>query len=50
MFCEKCGSEIKNGDSFCTNCGNQCLNSEKSSKNSSSKKKANLLLVLVHII
>jgi uncharacterized membrane protein YvbJ len=25
MYCEKCGSRLKEGDKFCTNCGNKIL-------------------------
>lgn len=32
MFCGKCGAEIKNGDSFCTNCGTRVETSNISSK------------------
>lgn len=29
MFCERCGSEVKEGEKFCSSCGNQLEQSEK---------------------
>ena len=28
MFCNKCGSEIKEDNKFCTNCGNKVIKDE----------------------
>ncbi len=47
MFCSKCGKEIKEGDTFCTYCGQKVEENIKKEKNFSKSKK---IIIIISII
>ncbi len=48
-FCQKCGTELKDSDAFCSNCGNNSDSNSKVNTNTNSKSKiaAGLLGILL---
>lgn len=46
MFCEKCGSKLKENDKYCINCGARVIDSSNQNISSEDNKKANKLSLL----
>ena len=49
MFCQKCGSKLKDNSKFCTNCGNP-INSNTYNNNEKEKKRVTYLCLLACLI
>lgn len=39
MFCEKCGNKIKEGNTFCTNCGTRVSDNKETEFQTNTKKR-----------
>lgn len=50
MYCKKCGSDIKEGNSFCTNCGKKVNNKEKMLTTNNMKIKPLYIIISVIVI
>lgn len=50
MFCQKCGSEIKQGNEFCTVCGTKKRNSPAAEKATMPKRKKKILWMIIAIV
>lgn len=50
MFCQKCGSEIEQGNEFCTVCGTKKRNSPAAEKATMPKRKKKILWMIIAIV
>lgn len=49
MICKKCGNEIREGNTFCTNCGTSIINNEKKSDKQTISISLNRLVIIIII-
>ena len=50
MFCSKCGKEIKEGNTFCTYCGQKIEENNQKEKNSSKNKKIIISIIIIILL